>query len=110
MSGGHCSLARRTLITPENAQGKGGKAMHLEVSQNESLIFDALGLGSQISDMEMLGNIVEEIIQSGHSVSNKAIIAKLVHKIETEANAVFQEKYRALLELIVYKTQDDFLI
>ncbi|WP_240355220.1 biofilm/acid-resistance regulator YmgB/AriR [Pectobacterium brasiliense] len=110
MSGGHCSLARRALITPENAQGKGEKAMHLEVSQNESLISDALGLGSRISDMEMLGNIVEEIIQSGHSISNKAIIVKLIHKIETEANAVFQEKYRALLELIVYKTQDDFLI
>ncbi|WJM82561.1 biofilm/acid-resistance regulator YmgB/AriR [Pectobacterium brasiliense] len=84
--------------------------MHSEVPQNELPISDALSLDSQISDMEMLGNIVEEIIQSGHSVSNKAIIAKLVHKIETEANAAFQEKYRTLLELVVYKTQDDFLI
>ncbi|ASN86173.1 DNA-binding response regulator [Pectobacterium versatile] len=84
--------------------------MHSEVPQNELLISDVFSLDSQISDMEMLGNIVEEIIQSGHSVSNKAIIAKLVHKIETEANAVFQEKYRTLLDLVVYKTQDDFLI
>ncbi|WP_409160755.1 biofilm/acid-resistance regulator YmgB/AriR [Pectobacterium sp. B2J-2] len=84
--------------------------MYSEVPQNELPISDALGLDSRVSDMEMLGNIVDEIIQSGHSVSNKAIIAKLVHKIETEANAVFQEKYRALLELVVYKTQDDFLI
>ncbi|MBL0897067.1 biofilm development regulator YmgB/AriR family protein, partial [Pectobacterium atrosepticum] len=26
------------------------------------------------------------------------------------ADAAFQEKYRSLLELVVYKTQDDFLI
>nr|OYN56978.1 DNA-binding response regulator [Pectobacterium carotovorum] len=84
--------------------------MHSEVPQNELPISDVLSLDSQISDMEMLGNIVEEIIQSGHSVSNKAIIAKLVHKIETEANAAFKEKYRTLLDLVVYKTQDDFLI
>lgn len=84
--------------------------MHSEVPPNELPISDTLGLGSQVNDMEILGNIVEEIIQSGHSVSNKAIIAKLIHKIETEANAAFQEKYRTLLELIVYKTQDDFLI
>nr|WP_226373304.1 MULTISPECIES: biofilm/acid-resistance regulator YmgB/AriR [Pectobacterium] len=89
---------------------KGGEAMHPDVSPNENPTSGGLGLDSQISDMEMLGNIVEEIIQSGHSVSNKAIIAKLVHKIETESNAAFQEKYRALLDLIVYKTQDDFLI
>ncbi|GKW24128.1 biofilm/acid-resistance regulator YmgB/AriR [Pectobacterium polonicum] len=84
--------------------------MHPEVSQNEHPTSGDLGLDSQASDMEILGNIVEEIIQSGHSVSNKAIIAKLVNKIEKEANIAFQEKYRALLELVVYKTQDDFLI
>ncbi|AIA70612.1 conserved hypothetical protein [Pectobacterium atrosepticum SCRI1043] len=84
--------------------------MYSEVPQNERPISNVLGIDSHISDMEMLGNIVEEIIQSGHSVSNKAIIAKLIHKIETEANTAFQEKYRTLLDLIVYKTQDDFLI
>ncbi|KHT30050.1 DNA-binding response regulator [Pectobacterium carotovorum] len=84
--------------------------MHSEMPQNELPTSGGLGLDSQVSDTEILGNIVEEIIQSGHSVSNKAIIAKLVHKIETEANAAFQEKYRSLLELVVYKTQDDFLI
>ncbi|ATY91362.1 biofilm/acid-resistance regulator YmgB/AriR [Pectobacterium atrosepticum] len=84
--------------------------MNSEVPQNERPISNVLGIDSHISDMEMLGNIVEEIIQSGHSVSNKAIIAKLIHKIETEANTAFQEKYRTLLDLIVYKTQDDFLI
>ncbi|MDX6915357.1 biofilm/acid-resistance regulator YmgB/AriR [Pectobacterium carotovorum] len=84
--------------------------MHPEVSPNELPASGDLGLDSQVSDMEILGNIVDEIIQSGHSVSNKAIIAKLIHKIETEANAAFQDKYRALLELVVYKTQDDFLI
>lgn len=84
--------------------------MHSEVFPNERPTSGDLGLDSQISDMEILGNIVDEIIQSGHSVSNKAIIAKLINKIETEANTAFQEKYRTLLELVVYKTQDDFLI
>ncbi|WP_224552308.1 biofilm/acid-resistance regulator YmgB/AriR [Pectobacterium versatile] len=84
--------------------------MHLEVSPKEFPTLSDLGLDSQVSDTEILGNIVEEIIQSGHSISNKAIIAKLIHKIETEANVDFQEKYRTLLDLVVYKTQDDFLI
>lgn len=84
--------------------------MHSEASPNELPTPGDLDVDSQVSDMEILGHIVGEIIQSGHSVSNKAIIAKLINKIETEANTVFQEKYRTLLELIVYKTQDDFLI
>ncbi|QQG26977.1 DNA-binding response regulator [Pectobacterium carotovorum] len=84
--------------------------MRPEVSPNEFPTSDGLYLDSQVSNMEILGNIVDEIIQSGHSVSNKAIIAKLIHKIDTGANAAFQEKYRALLELVVYKTQDDFLV
>ncbi|ACX88593.1 DNA-binding response regulator [Pectobacterium parmentieri] len=84
--------------------------MHPEVPPDELPTSGDLGLDSQASDMEILGNIVEEIIRSGHSVSNKAIIAQLVKKIEKEANIAFQEKYRTLLELVVYKTQDDFLI
>ncbi|KHN49822.1 biofilm/acid-resistance regulator YmgB/AriR [Pectobacterium fontis] len=84
--------------------------MHPEVSPNELTTSGGLGLDSRLSDTEILGNIVEELIQSGHSVSNKAIIAKLIHKIEIEANADWQEKYRTLLDLVVYKTQDDFLI
>ncbi|MEH2920877.1 biofilm/acid-resistance regulator YmgB/AriR [Samsonia erythrinae] len=84
--------------------------MYSEMTPNEHLSSDVLGLESQISDSEILGNVVEEIIRSGDSVSNKAIIAKLVNKIETETNAVFQERYRSLLEFVVFKTQDDVLI
>ncbi|HAI04571.1 MULTISPECIES: biofilm/acid-resistance regulator YmgB/AriR [Pantoea] len=60
------------------------------------------------SDMEMLGLVVAEILQSGMPVSNKAIISKLIHRLELESNRESLEIYRQLLELVVHKTPDDF--
>jgi len=60
------------------------------------------------SDMEMLGIIVAEILQSGMPVNNKAIISKLIHRLELESDRQSLAIYRELLERVVYKTPDDF--
>lgn len=62
------------------------------------------------SDMEILGLVVAEILQSGMPVSNKAIISKLIHRLELESDIISLEIYRQLLELVVYKTPDDLTV
>ena len=58
--------------------------------------------------MEMLGILVAEILQSGMPVSNKAIISKLIHRLELESDREMLDIYRQLLDLVVHKTPDDF--
>ncbi|MFC3395248.1 biofilm development regulator YmgB/AriR family protein [Brenneria rubrifaciens] len=65
---------------------------------------------NQMDDITILGHIVDEIIQGGDAVTNKAIISKLLHKIDIETDTLILNKYRALLELVVHKTQDDVVI
>lgn len=62
------------------------------------------------SEMEMLGLVVAEILQAGLSVTNKAIIARLIHRLEQESDVVSLDIYRQLLELVVHKTPDDFSV
>lgn len=61
------------------------------------------------NDMEVLGLVVAEILQSGSPVSNKAIISKLIHRLELESDIISLDVYRQLLELVVHKTPDDDL-
>lgn len=58
--------------------------------------------------MEMLGILVAEILQSGMPVNNKAIISKLIHRLELESDREMLDIYRQLLDLVVHKTPDDF--
>ncbi|MEZ3498170.1 biofilm/acid-resistance regulator YmgB/AriR [Pantoea sp. KPR_PJ] len=62
------------------------------------------------SEMEMLGLIVAEILQAGMPVTNKAIIAKLINRLELESDVVTLDIYRQLLELVVHKTPDDLSV
>ncbi|MCZ4058753.1 biofilm/acid-resistance regulator YmgB/AriR [Pantoea sp. LMR881] len=62
------------------------------------------------SDMEILGVVVTELLQSGTPLSNKAIISKLIHRLELETDVVSLDIYRQLLELVVHKTPDDFTV
>lgn len=62
------------------------------------------------SDMEILGLVVAEILQSGMAVNNKAIISKLIHRLELESDEVSLDVYRHLLEMVVYKTPDDLAV
>lgn len=58
-------------------------------------------------EMETLGLIVAEILQAGMPVNNKALISKLIHRLELETDVVSLDIYRHLLELVVHKTPDD---
>lgn len=58
--------------------------------------------------METLGIVIAEILQSGMPVNNKAIISKLIHRLELESDRASLDIYRQLLELMVHKTPDDF--
>ena len=62
------------------------------------------------SEMEMLGLVVAEILQAGKPVTNKAIISKLIHRLELETDVVSLDIYRQLLELVVHKTPDDLSV
>lgn len=62
------------------------------------------------SEMEILGVVVAEILQTGMPVTNKAIISKLIHRLELESDVVSLDIYRQLLELVVHKTPDDLSV
>lgn len=62
------------------------------------------------SEMEMLGLAIAEILQAGNPVTNKAIIAKLIHRLELESDPATLDTYRQLLELVVHKTPDDLTV
>jgi len=61
-----------------------------------------------VGQMETLGIVIAEILQSGMPVNNKAIISKLIHRLELESDRASLDVYRQLLELVVHKTPDDF--
>ncbi|MEG3112874.1 MULTISPECIES: biofilm/acid-resistance regulator YmgB/AriR [unclassified Pantoea] len=62
------------------------------------------------SEMEILGAVVAEILQAGAPISNKAIISKLIHRLELESDVASLDIYRQLLELVVHKTPDDLSV
>ncbi|TPW44483.1 hypothetical protein FKM52_01870 [Mixta tenebrionis] len=64
---------------------------------------------SAVSEMEMLGTVVAEVLQMGRPVTNKAIIARLLQRLERESDVVMLDIYRHVLELVVHKTEDDIL-
>lgn len=61
-------------------------------------------------EMEILGAVVAEILQAGAPISNKAIISKLIHRLELESDVASLDIYRQLLELVVHKTPDDLSV
>ncbi|MBD9659312.1 MULTISPECIES: biofilm/acid-resistance regulator YmgB/AriR [Pantoea] len=65
---------------------------------------------SDSSEMEVFGQIIAEILQAGMPVSNKAIIASLINRLEMESDVIQLDIYRHLLELVVNKTPDDLAV
>ncbi|KAA6103826.1 biofilm development protein AriR [Pantoea dispersa] len=65
-------------------------------------------VNSETNEMEVLGHLIAEILHSGMPVTNKAIIAALIGRLEQEADVVQLDVYRHLLELVVHQTPDDF--
>ncbi|WP_333897950.1 biofilm/acid-resistance regulator YmgB/AriR [Mixta calida] len=62
-----------------------------------------------INEMEILGTVVAEILQASQPITNKAIIARLIQRLELESDVVMLDIYRHVLELVVHKTEDDIL-
>ena len=57
--------------------------------------------------MKALGVVVAEILQAGQPVSNQAIIARLIQRLELESDMAMLDVYRYVLELVLHKTADD---
>lgn len=59
------------------------------------------------TEVEILGSVVVEILHSGAPVTNKAIISRLLQRLETSSDIVSQDIHRYALELVVHRTEDD---
>ncbi|HAK36024.1 MAG TPA: hypothetical protein DCM44_16595 [Pantoea sp.] len=86
--------------------------MQNAVSQTDKEMGDRFkaAANNAASEMEMLGLAIAEILQTGNPVTNKAIIAKLIHRLELESDPATLDIYRQLLELVVHKTPDDLTV
>lgn len=86
--------------------------MQNAVSQTDKEMGDRFNAAANngASEMEMLGLAIAEILQAGNPVTNKAIIAKLIHRLELESDPTTLDVYRQLLELVVHKTPDDLTV
>lgn len=59
------------------------------------------------AETRVIGEIIRSLTAQNDFVSNKAIILKLLERLETEQDRVMQDVYRNALELIVQHTPDD---
>ena len=69
-----------------------------------------LAENSETNEMEVFGYVIAEILNAGMPVTNKAIIASLIARLEAESDVIQLDIYRHLLEMVVNKTPDDFAV
>lgn len=66
------------------------------------------GAGEKFTQESLaLGGVIRELIAAGQLVNNKAIILKLIEKMETTSDVVQLDVYRQVLEIVVGMTPDD---
>jgi hypothetical protein len=56
---------------------------------------------------QRLGSVALEILMSGKPLSNKDVIATLIHRLEQEQDVLTTDTYRQLLEYVIYRTQGE---
>lgn len=61
------------------------------------------------SEVEMLGSVVIELLQSGKTVTNKAIITQILLRMESTRDVVALDGLRHVLETVVHQTEDDLI-
>lgn len=85
--------------------------MHAELPSSPHELMDYFKAEMQEAESEVaiLGSIVVEILQSGKPVTNKAIIAQLLYRLETTSDVVTLDTYRHVLEMVVHQTEDDLI-
>ncbi|MEI2266534.1 biofilm/acid-resistance regulator YmgB/AriR [Erwinia sp. CGal63] len=58
-------------------------------------------------ETKVIGAVIREIVAGGGYVTNKAIILKLIEKLENTSDVVQLDVYRQALEVVVARTPDD---
>lgn len=61
------------------------------------------------SEHNVIQDIKLELATSGRRVTNKAIMIKLIARLETESDVVKLDIYRNALEAVVFRTPDDLV-
>ncbi|WP_052283260.1 biofilm development regulator YmgB/AriR family protein [Kluyvera genomosp. 1] len=75
---------------------------------NKALSEHFLKAGDMLAEeAEVLGGAVRQLLTAGETVSNKNIIAVLIHSLEETNNIVSADVIRKTLEIIVDYTLDD---
>ncbi|MCP1437913.1 hypothetical protein J3D56_001349 [Erwinia persicina] len=58
-------------------------------------------------ETKVIGAVIREIAAAGGYVTNKAIILKLIEKLENTSDVVQLDIFRQALEVVVARTPDD---
>lgn len=61
------------------------------------------------SEVEILGSVVIELLQSGKIVNNKAMITQILLRMESTSDVVALDGLRHVLEMVVHQTEDDLI-
>ena len=110
-----CLSARKFFIMAPGAarprSNPKGFTMQNAVTSSEAIAdYFKLPGNSDSAEMEVFGQIIAEILQTGMPVTNKAIISSLIYRLELESDVLQLDIYRHLLELVVNKTPDDLSV
>ncbi|WP_042959323.1 biofilm development regulator YmgB/AriR family protein [Erwinia tasmaniensis] len=81
----------------------------MQQMSQESSVFALLPSGIETSSQEAqaLGNIIGELNAEGRYITNKALILKLIEKLEMTSDVIELDVYRHVLEVIIGNTPDD---
>ncbi len=61
------------------------------------------------SELDVIQDIKIELSSNGKLINNKAIMIKLIERLELEKDGAKSEIYRNALEHVVYRTPDDLI-
>lgn len=81
--------------------------MQQQSTESEILSFFQAEGDVLAQETAVIGMVIREIATKGQHVSNKAIILKLIEKLETTSDVVQLDIYRQALEVVVGRTPDD---
>lgn len=81
--------------------------MQQQTTESEILSFFQTEGDVLAQETAVIGMVIREIATTGQNVNNKAIILKLIEKLETTSDVVQLDIYRQALEVVVGRTPDD---
>ncbi|MBN1086167.1 transcriptional regulator [Erwinia aphidicola] len=81
--------------------------MQQQSTESEIVAWFQGGGEKYAQESQALGVVIRDLIATGQLVNNKAIILKLIEKLETTSDVVELDVYRQVLEEVVGLTPDD---